>query len=79
MLLGEEHDKAFEELNGSYTWAPNLAHFYPDRKTVIETEPSDFALDCILSQYSGKQLDPVVFHSRKVNDAERDYQIHDKE
>jgi len=56
-----------------------LAHFYPNPKTVIETHASDFALGSILSQYLGKQLHPVAFHSGKLNDAERNYEIHDKE
>ena len=56
-----------------------LAHFYPDRRTVIETDASDFALGAILSQYLGKRLHLVAFHSRKLNDAERNYEIHDKE
>jgi len=46
---------------------------------VIETDASDFALGCILSQYLGKRLHPVAFHSRKLNDAEGKYEIHDKE
>jgi len=27
----------------------------------------------------GKQLHPIAFHSRKLNDAERNFEIHDKE
>jgi len=50
---GEEQDKAFEELKRRFTSAPILAHFYPDQRTVIETDASDFALGCILSQYLG--------------------------
>jgi len=46
---------------------------------VIETDASDFALGCILSQDLGKRLHPVAFHSRKLNDAQRNYEIHDKE
>jgi len=76
---GEEQDKAFEKPKRRFTSAPILAHFYPDRKTVIETDASDFALGSILSQYLGKRLHPVAFHSRKLNDAERNYEIHDKE
>ena len=76
---GPERDKAFEELKQRFTSAPILAHFCPDRKTVIETDTSDFALGCILSQYLGKRLHPVAFHSQKLNDAEGNYEIHDKE
>ena len=78
-LWGKEQDQAFEELKRRFTSAPLLAHFYPDRRTVIETDASDFALEAILSQYLGKRLHPVDFHSRKLNDAERNYEIHDKE
>ena len=46
-----------EILFGSY-----FGHFYPDRKRIIETDASDFALGCILSQYIGKRLHPVAFH-----------------
>jgi hypothetical protein len=76
---GKEQDEAFEELKRRFTTAPILAHFYPERKTVIETDASDFALGCVLSQYQGKRLHPVAFHSRKLNNAERNYEIHDKE
>jgi len=48
-FCGEEQDKAFGELKGRFTSAPMLAHFYPDRKTVIETDTSYFAPGCILS------------------------------
>ena len=76
---GPEQDKAFAELKQRFTSAPILAHSYPDQKTVIETDDSDFALGCILSEYLGKRLHLVAFHSRKLNDAERNYEIHDKE
>ena len=76
---GPEQDQACEELKQRFTSAPILAHFYPDRKTVIETDASDFTPGCILSEYLEKRLHPVAFHSRKLNDAERNYEIHDKE
>jgi len=76
---GEEQDKAFSQLKRRFTSAPILAHFYPDRNTVIETDATDFAQGGILSQYLEKRLHPVAFHSRKLNDAERNYEIHNKE
>jgi len=62
-----------------YTSAPILAHFYPDPKRVIEKDASDFALGCFPFPVFGKKLHTVAFHSRKLNDAERNYEIHDKE
>jgi len=59
--------------------APILSHFYTGRKTVVETDTSDFVLGCVLSQYQGRLLHPVAFHSRKLNGAETNYEIHDKQ
>jgi len=56
-----------------------LCHFYPDLNTVVETDASHYALGCILSQFRGKRLHPVAFHSGKLSPAERYYDIHDKE
>ena len=61
---GPEQDKAFEEQKQRFPSAPILAYFFRDRKRVIETDASDFALGCILSQYLGKRLHPVAFHAR---------------
>jgi len=76
---GEEQDKAFKELKGRFTSPHILAHFYPNQITVIKRDASDFALDYIVSPYLGRQLHPVAFHSRKLSDAEGNYEIHDKE
>jgi len=74
-----EQNIAFEKLKQRFTTAPILAHFYPERETVIETDASDFALGAILSQFQDQRLHPVAFHSRKLNSAECNYEIHDKE
>jgi len=76
---GREQEEAFEELKKRFTMAPILSHCSPGRRTVVETDASDFALGCVLSQYQGRRLHPVAFHSRKLNSAERNYEIHDKE
>ena len=62
-----------------FTTAPILSHFYPGSRTLVETDASDFALGCVLSQYQGKRLHSVAFHSRKLNSAERNCEIHEKE
>ena len=46
---------------------------------MVETDTSDFALGCVLSQYQGRHLHPVAFNSGKLNSAERNYEIHDQE
>ena len=76
---GPEQNKAFEELKMRLITASILGHFFLDRETIVETDASDFALGLVLSQFKDKRLHPVTFHSRKLSDAERNYQIHDKE
>jgi len=46
---------------------------------VIKTDGSDLALGAILLQFQDKRLHPVAFHSRKLNSAERNYEIHDEQ
>ena len=77
-VWGKDQQEAFEYLKRCFTTAPIVCHFHPDRDTVVETDASDYALCCILSQFQEKRLHPVAFHSRKLNSAERNYDIHDK-
>ena len=76
---GPEQNKAFEELKTRFITAPILCHFFPDHKTIVERDASDLALGCVLSQFQDKRLHPVAFHSRKLSNAERNYEINDKE
>jgi len=76
---GKEPQEAFEHLKCRFISAPILCHFYPDLNTVVETDASDYALGCILSQFHGKRLHLVAFHSCKLSPAEQNYNIHDKE
>ena len=46
---GREQEEAFRELKERFTTAPILSHFYPGRKTVLETDASDFVLGGVLS------------------------------
>ena len=78
-VWGKDQQEAFEYLKRCFTTAPILCHFHPERDTVVETDASDYALGCILSQIQNKRLHPVTFHSRKLSSAERNYDIHDKE
>jgi len=78
-VWGKEQQEAFNDLKRCFISAPILCHFYPEIDTVVETDGSYYALGCILSQFHGKRLDPVNFHSRKHSPAERNYDIYDKE
>jgi hypothetical protein len=52
----------------------------PSRKTVVETDASDFAKGAVLSQYGDDgKLHPVAFYSKQFSPAEINYDIHDKE
>jgi len=46
---GREQEEAFEELKRRFTTAPILSHFYARRRTVVETDASNFGLGCVLS------------------------------
>ena len=63
-----------------FTTALILSHVYAGRKTVVvATDASEFGLGGVLSQYQGRRLHPVAFHSRKLNNVETNYEIQDKE
>src|SRR5690606_35217683 len=75
----KEADKSFELLKRMFTSAPILAHFDPTKQIVIEADASDFAIGAVLSIVIDKRLHPVAFMSRKLNPAEINYEIYDKE
>ena len=58
-------EAAFQKLKDQFKTAPLLVHFEPDRSTVVETNTSDFALACILSQIikATGRLHPMAFQS----------------
>ncbi len=60
--------------------APLLAHWDPDRETVVEADSSGYAIGGCLSQYNedGK-LHPVAYFSQKKSPTQSNYPIHDKE
>ena len=76
----EKAGEAFRQLQQAFTSAPILRHFQPDLPITIETDASDFAIGCILSQPGPNgDLHPVCFYSRKLSPAELNYPIYDKE
>jgi len=61
---GREQEEEFEQLKKRFTTAAISLHVYPGRRMVGMTDASDVALGWVLSQYQGKWLQPVAFHSR---------------
>lgn len=71
---------AFEELKRRFTTAPILAMPDMSRQFIVECDASDFATGAVLSQVGMDGLvHPVAFYSKSLNDAERNYEIYDKE
>jgi hypothetical protein len=70
---------AFQQLKDAFTSTPILKYFDPALEVIIETDASNFAIGCILSQKHTVRLHPVAIHSRKMVPVEKNYNIHDKE
>jgi hypothetical protein len=59
---------------------PILHHFDPTRPLTLETDASDYAIGAVCSQLDAEgTLHPLGYFLRKLKDAERNYDIHDKE
>jgi hypothetical protein len=79
-LWTELQQKAFQELKNEVTSERVLIIPKPGRPFRMETDASDFAIAAILSQLDNDgKWRPVAFLSRSLNDAERNYEIYDKE
>jgi hypothetical protein len=76
----DQCEEAFKQLKALLISAPLLAQWDPDRKTILETDSSGYAVGGAISQYDDEGvLRPVAFFSKKNNPAECNYPIHDKE
>ncbi|GJP60559.1 hypothetical protein CLOP_g17800 [Closterium sp. NIES-67] len=51
----------------------------PDRPYEVITDASDIAIGAVLLQDFGDGLQPVAYESRKLQGAEKNYTVHDKE
>ena len=79
-VWAQTQEAAFQELKRAFITAPVLAMFDYGRKTVLETDASDWASGGILSQYDEEGvLRPVAYFSAKHAAAECNYEIYDKE
>ncbi|ROL42288.1 Transposon Tf2-6 polyprotein [Anabarilius grahami] len=72
---------AFEALKNAFTTAPLLVHPNPELPFVVEVDASTTGVGAVLSQKQGtpSRLHPCAFFSRKLNPAEVNYDIGDRE
>ena len=76
-----EAEAAFVELKKRFVSAPVLLHPDPDLQFVVEVDASDTGLGAVLSQRSpiDNKLHPCAFLSRKLDSAEKNYDVGNKE
>jgi hypothetical protein len=78
-LWAELHQKSFDALKAAVTSAPVLAVHDHKKDNYVYTDASDLAYGAVLMQkYDGK-LRPVCFLSHKLDSAQRNYGVGDKE
>ncbi|KAG1930726.1 hypothetical protein F2P79_022123, partial [Pimephales promelas] len=72
---------AFAQLKERFTSAPILRHPDPEKEFIIEVDASNTGVRVILSQRFGDpaKMFPCAFYSRKLNSAERNYDVGDCE
>ncbi|KAK3544947.1 hypothetical protein QTP86_029196, partial [Hemibagrus guttatus] len=73
--------QAFDTLKQAFTTAPLLVHPDPERPFVVEVDASTTGVGAVLSQQQGTppRLHPCAFFSRKLNPAEVNYDIGNRE
>ena len=77
---GPDEQNAFDELKRRFMDSPVLTMYDPDRNTRLEVDASGYATGAVLSQEGDDgKWHPVAFHSESMSDAERNYEIYDKE
>ena len=76
----ERQQKAFEELKKRFTTEPVLVTLDLDKEMRVEVDISDFATGGVLSmKCKDEKWRPVAYISKLLNEAEINYEIHDKE
>ncbi|SOV07708.1 uncharacterized protein UDID_19391 [Ustilago sp. UG-2017a] len=77
---GHAAQHAFEQLRSSFSTDTILHHFDPARPIIVKTDASDFAVAAVLSQsFDQGTRHPIAFFSKKLDPAQLNYPIFDKE
>ena len=73
------HDKALADLKHALCNAPLIAPPDFSQPFSINTDASDTALGAVLTQGAGPSERVIAYESRKLNQAEKNYPVHDRE
>src|SRR6202163_689507 len=76
---GAEQDKAYTALKQAVSSARILIIPDPQLPYTVVTDASGYAIGAALCQDHGNGLQPCAFLSRKMNDHERNYPVHEQE
>ena len=76
---GEEQDEAFEQLKRALTTVPVLARPDFSKPFKVQCDASGFALGAVLTQEGEDGEHPIVYVSRVLTPAEKNYTTTEKE
>jgi hypothetical protein len=76
---GENEQKSFETLKQVMMTSPVMILPNPQLPYTITTDASGYAVGATLSQDHGNGLQPIAYLSKKLNDHERNYCVHEQE
>ena len=75
----KKHQEAFKELKKQITSQPVLTFLKIERKFQVKTNALRYAIEGVLSQEQEGKQRPIMFLSRIIQLAERNYKIYNKE
>ena len=75
----DEQNIAFNTLKKIFTSYPVLRHPDPNKQYIVDTDASLFAVGATISQDFPDGRHPVAYFSKSLLDAERNYDIYDRE
>lgn len=74
-----KQQRAFDSLKQAVTSAPVLSIYDPNKRCIVATDASDYAVGAVLMQEHDKQLKPVAFLSHKLSNASLNYDTRQRE
>jgi hypothetical protein len=78
-VWSSRQQEAFNALKAALCSAPVLIFPDPSVPFTVSTDASDYATGAVLQQDYGRGLQRTTYLSRKLNSAERNYPVHEKE